>query len=764
MRAFLLNLVYALLLIMPIIGLACLPGELLDTGQGGEILSNVRSVRSVAFLAFIAFPYLFAMFSAAARLSFSAGNKLPFQEGCLNVVNFGPRGRLMVTCVAGLMATLISLSPLYTFKRDDALSSIIYNGFVVRWFYELGVLFLVLIGVGLFAQWRTNTGSKNLLRKYIFSAKSAYIVPVLIAYTELCYLDPINKYHRHSANLEAVAFIFVSLVVMCVLPSASDKLSATGRRVEGGTTNRWLGEWPAIVLALAILISFAAFPSWIGLLLGSLLVFIAGIGAWAVVTSAIWSTLLSVPHRIPQVVAVVALTGSLAFCTGRALVAGRVNTVSGRLASTSSDPRDVSIGVGDDYDAWNKGSLSSPEPTIIVLGEGGGIRASYWTVSGLEVLSLPSVDLISRTYAIVGVSGGALGAASFMANYVAANDARKANPGIFQSSFVPPALAGNMSKEELSTDFLGPWLARMMSTEGFQKLIPLRFAPSKDETLEDAWYSSLACHANTGWYTPPTAEKTCELVGPILNGPLADFPKSLGGRQLPRLIFVATNVETGKRVLFSSVTFREEDFPDAILMEALAPQSVDLLSAAHASARFPLVSSPGLIINSNGYAAGHVVDGGYDDVSGAQTALELVRSISAHKKEGFHPVIVDLNNDPDDGAGTNDKHRMGELETIGSTLESSRRDQSTFIKRQLLAQVCLLNGGYVSLKVYKHRDGPIGLGWTLSQDAATSLQTAMNKESKFFFSAKPDMPTPQLAMSQLVKKATDNCKAGATPF
>ncbi|RUL62037.1 hypothetical protein EKH79_14070 [Dyella dinghuensis] len=762
MRAFLLNLVYALLLIMPTIVLACLPGELLDTGQGGEILSNVRSVRSVAFLAFIAFPYLFAMFSAAARLSFSAWNKLPFQEGCLNLANFRPRGRLMVTCLAGFTATLVALSPLYTFKRDDTLSSIVYNGFVVRWFYELGVLFLVLIGVGLFAQWRTNTGSKNLLRKYIVSAKSAYIVPVLIAYTEFCYLDPINKYHRNSADLEAVAFIFVSLVVTCVLPSASNKSSATGRQAEAEAMKRWSSEWPAIVLALVILISFAAFPSWVGLLLGSLLVFIAGIGAWVVVTSAIWSTLLSVPHRIPQIAAAAALTGSLAFCTGRALVAGRVNTVSGTLASTPSDTRDVSI--GDDYDAWNKGSSSSPEPTIIVLGEGGGIRASYWTVSGLEVLSLPSVDLISRTYAIVGVSGGALGAAAFMANYVAANDARKANPGIFQSPFVPPALAGNMSKEELSTDFLGPWLARMMSTEGFQKLVPLRLAPSKDETLQSAWYSSLACHTGTGWYTPPTAEKTCELVGPILNGPLADFPKSLDGRQLPRLIFVATHVETGKRVLFSSVTFRPEDFPDAMLMETLAPQSVDLLSAAHASARFPLVSSPGLITNSNGSTAGHVVDGGYDDVSGAQTALELVRLISAHKKEDFHPIIVDLNNDPDDGADANDKHRMGELETIGSTLESSRRDQSTFIKRQLLAQVCLLDGGYVSLKVYKHRDGPIGLGWTLSQDAATSLQTAMNKESKFFFSATPDMPTPQLAMSQLVKKATDNCKSKAIAF
>lgn len=764
----LLNLIYAVLLVAPLIALACMPSALLGTGQGGELLSNVWSVRSVAFLAFIAFPYLFSMFSAAARLVFIAANKLPFLPGRSNPALLREDGRSLMTCLFGFTATLVALFPLYTFKRNDALSSILYNGFVVRWFYELGVLLLLLIGIGLFAQWRIRADSKGLFRRYIMSAKSVYIAVIFPTYAWLCYFDPVNKYHRHSANLEAIAFFVVAVVVTCVLPTTPKGSQAVDRQIEVTAAKRRSNEWPAIALAAFILILFAVCPSWIGLLLGALLVFIAGIGAWAILIATTWSISLSGRHRIPRFIAVTGVIAFLAIYTGRTLVMDRVNAATRPPAKTSIEVRDRGVAIADDYDAWNRGNPSVSQPTIIVLAEGGGIRASYWTASGLEALSLRSVDLISRTYAIVGVSGGALGVAAFMANYVAVNQASEANPSVFHPPFMPGAFAGNVSRSELSSDFLGPWMARMMSTEGIQKLIPLQFAPSKDETLQNAWYASLTCHTDTGWFTPQTAQESCALVGPILKTPLADFPKSLDGRQLARLVFVATHVESGKRVLFSSVPFEKEDFSDAVIMEDLAPHSVDLLSAAHASARFPLVSSPGMITNANGDAVGHVVDGGYDDVSGAQTALELVRSIARDKKQNFHPIIVDFNNDPDDSVEDKgaklDEHRMGELETIGSTIESSRRDQSALLKRQLLAQVCDLGGGYVSLKVYKHKDGPIGLGWTLSQDAATALLTAMSREDKFFISAKPDMPTPELAMAQLVQRATDNCKPGAEPF
>ncbi|GLQ87150.1 hypothetical protein GCM10007898_07160 [Dyella flagellata] len=199
-------------------------------------------------------------------------------------------------------------------------------------------------------------------------------------------------------------------------------------------------------------------------------------------------------------------------------------------------------------------------------------------------------------------------------------------------------------------------------------------------------------------------------------------------------------------------------------METLAPRSVTLLSATHTSARFPFVSPPGELVDADGKVAGRVVDGGVHDVSGAQTALDLVRSISRGNKKDFHPIIVDLDNDPEDSAPAEDQSSnmqgIGELQTIISAISHSHNDQSALAKHELLALVCDLKGGYLSLKVDKEKAGPIGLGWTLSQSTGNVLTRAMMQDDAFLVSDHANGTTPASAMAQLVDGAKRSCEDG----
>ena len=77
-------------------------------------------------------------------------------------------------------------------------------------------------------------------------------------------------------------------------------------------------------------------------------------------------------------------------------------------------------------------------------------------------------------------------------------------------------------------------------------------------------------------------------------GPLQD---GFTGLLTPRLIYTATHVETGARVIASSVDFSARDFPHAIDANQMLGGSMSLLDAAYSSARFPGISRPGTLID-----------------------------------------------------------------------------------------------------------------------------------------------------------------------
>ena len=79
---------------------------------------------------------------------------------------------------------------------------------------------------------------------------------------------------------------------------------------------------------------------------------------------------------------------------------------------------------------------------------------------------------------------------------------------------------------------------------------------------------------------------------------------------------------------------------------------VSLSTAAHNSARFPLISPPGAVRNRQNQVIDRIVDGGYIDNYGALTALELAQAIHAIEPK-LAPFVLAVSNDPDEDPDLN---------------------------------------------------------------------------------------------------------------
>lgn len=120
-------------------------------------------------------------------------------------------------------------------------------------------------------------------------------------------------------------------------------------------------------------------------------------------------------------------------------------------------------------------------------------------------------------------------------------------------------------------------------------------------------------------------------------------------------MFNTTTVEDGTRAVFSSVQFSPSGGVD--IFDAIGGPSWSLLrlsTAVHASARFPYVSPSGSIYPYEGALQApevskpfrHLVDGGYFENSGADTALDIVQAIRRVDPTTTIKLVL-IGNDPD---------------------------------------------------------------------------------------------------------------------
>ncbi len=403
--------------------------------------------------------------------------------------------------------------------------------------------------------------------------------------------------------------------------------------------------------------------------------------------------------------------------------------VTGASESHGTVPRNLGFGevsslgqlkLGPYFDEWWQElvHLSPGEgaiPVVVVAAEGGGVRAAYWSASVLATLedrtSGSAVPFSRRVFAISGVSGGSVGAAAFDA--VVARAAERAGMGRASSVTQVETLLGE--------DFLSPTLGVTLFPDLLQRFVPWAMFNDRAIALEQSW--------ERAWVKGHAGERA--LLSEPFHRLWAAHP-----HQVPLLILNSTVVETGQRAIVSplaTVSDQEETaFADVLPVGRLMGTQMPLSTAAHLSARFTYVSPAGLVDTGRAGAARWVrlVDGGYFDNSGAVTAQEIVRAMSAaHERLGatreMRIVVLHLPNEPPNPSAAliNSKVAVSGRVLMSETLSPLRTLLATRGARGNQAIGFLSNQKevtVVSVRPCRLR-GDLPLGWVLSRAVQTDL-------------------------------------------
>ncbi len=272
-------------------------------------------------------------------------------------------------------------------------------------------------------------------------------------------------------------------------------------------------------------------------------------------------------------------------------------------------------------------------PIFIVATEGGGIRAAYWTAAVLTAIQDQAPQFADHLFAISSVSGGSLGSMVFTSlladrQRVPVADACDVRPD--------PALEQTLrfaAQQMLSYDFLAPTLGSMLHADLVQRFLPWGFIPDRARALETGWEAAYRAHAHTA-----AGGDDDFFAGGMLKMYAArrDAP-------LPSLFLNSTSVEVGNRVIASNVDLRDGAIPDAVDLLSRLGRDMRLSTAALNSARFTYVSPAGSVHDAGGKLLSHVVDGGYFENSGAQTALDVIdriERIRGDRRFNLHLILI----------------------------------------------------------------------------------------------------------------------------
>jgi hypothetical protein len=327
-----------------------------------------------------------------------------------------------------------------------------------------------------------------------------------------------------------------------------------------------------------------------------------------------------------------------------------------------------------------------PRP-IIVAASGGASRAGFFMASVLGELldkaaanKLDATQMRNRIFAISSISGGSVGAVMAVA---AMANGGEATTQPCRSKPVPYWYGTEVKnwrgclESLMAGDFLTPTFIGL----GFHDLIP--FGPWQDRAaiIERSWEQHFTETMNTG--TPNAGKLSCwnDLACPFYSlRPTKDL-------WLPLLVLNGVSVDSGNRIVTTPLSPTYEVsvcpsgdaasscplFADTLFFHDLIRNpskgsgwrtelqrlitfgylrghdynDVRLSTAAHNSARFPIVSPPGNIRDAAHYVIDRIVDGGYLENFGVLTASELAQAVHAVSPE-LAPLVLVISNDPNE--------------------------------------------------------------------------------------------------------------------
>jgi predicted chitinase len=457
--------------------------------------------------------------------------------------------------------------------------------------------------------------------------------------------------------LLALAVVILLLLLVFVLlarrAGSSSRLIALSQRANDGYFSRYRFIVLTIVAIGLLTTAFVLFPDTIPQFVGSFGVI--ALFTMCVVGVMIHCSLLTIQHSLPYLPLIF---GGLFVL---AAFAGSDNHELRTVAQTATGQDDSRIPAVTAFQKW----LSQPSrvadaarlgeyPVFIVAAQGGGIYAAHNAARFLARMQDFCPAFRQHLFAISSVSGGSVGSATFAAALHAEKTPQ--DPAALAGQACPKIaqfLAGVGRAEDLDVpgpveqrvagvltkDFLSPLVGGFLFSDFTQLFSPFAIpffdrARSLEYTLENSADRMLKVQKPTG---DPT------------NLLKADFQSHwTPDNNMPALLLNTTDVGSGKRVVISPFDIdplHPKDTDLCVLAnldrevkggEATVKSTslhIPLSTAAFASARFPWVTPASTVTLTNdcitANSKARLVDGGYVENSGIETALDLIEKLNS---------------------------------------------------------------------------------------------------------------------------------------
>ncbi|QJW91393.1 hypothetical protein HNV11_19420 [Spirosoma taeanense] len=399
------------------------------------------------------------------------------------------------------------------------------------------------------------------------------------------------------------------------------------------------------------------------------------------------------------------------------------------------------------FDRWyrdrtKKLTDTSEIPVVIIAAEGGGIRAAAWTAACLYQLDSLIPDFSRYVFGISGVSGGSVGAATYIA-LQRANAARVHNL----------SLIGAQSRDIVSHDLIAPTVASMLFRGGVHNLSPAPvYALDRNRWLEDAWEKALFDHI-------PDEREAVRLT--LEKSFLTYYDSPADSTRFPLLFLNSSVAETGQKALLSPLNLgnpplsptnkqaSNSHFYDVVDLFAVTRADIPFKTATFLSARFPFVTSGGRVdgqlpnMKSVCFPAFHLIDGGYVENTGIMTAIQLIRRLQQLSQRDttryrVRYYLLSLHN----GQATDNAAAKLTFRFLSEPLTGflSAAGRQGFALDQLVAYTLKkhsdplndqpndLQFTYINFSLDRTRGHQYPLGWYLSPTAADSLNATAARQ------------------------------------
>ncbi|MFZ9661456.1 MAG: hypothetical protein ACO29O_06205, partial [Chitinophagaceae bacterium] len=249
-------------------------------------------------------------------------------------------------------------------------------------------------------------------------------------------------------------------------------------------------------------------------------------------------------------------------------------------------------------------------PIVIIASEGGGIRSTAWTAKVLQKLNQEIPSFHQNIFAISAVSGGSVGSL-FQLCYL---------HDLYLGKFKDLPEHKSYFQKSITGDFLSDLTASLIFHDNIQRIIPLPLpALSRNHKLENSWSISYR-H---------------ELFSNIMDSPFLDLwqTKAHANMQLPNLFLNCMISETGQKAIVSNLALDKNVFSDDVDILKILNRNIPVKTSASMSSQFPIITPGALLKKNDQKEIGHILDGGYKDNSGLETAMQIISLIHDEAKK-----------------------------------------------------------------------------------------------------------------------------------